>query len=80
MNYKLPKADGNERIWQNPISLQHPFSVIEIIAWDSSMTIVITEFDDIIEKLEKSNPIDYILSKGYTFESTGDGLWKAVRR
>lgn len=57
MNYKLPKADGNERIWQNPISLQHPFSVIEIIAWDSSMTIVITEFDDIIEKLEKSNPI-----------------------
>ncbi len=24
--------------------------------------------------------IDYILSKGYTFESTSDGLWKAVRK
>ena len=24
--------------------------------------------------------IDYILSKGYTFESTGDDLWKAVRK
>lgn len=24
--------------------------------------------------------IDYILSKGYRFELTGDGLWKAVRK
>ena len=24
--------------------------------------------------------IDYILSKGYTFELTSDGLWKAVRK
>ena len=24
--------------------------------------------------------IDYILSEGYKFESTSDGLWKAIRK
>ena len=28
---------------------------MEIIAWDSSMTILISKFDEIVEKLLKSN-------------------------
>ena len=27
LKYELPKADGNEKIWKNPISIQHPLSV-----------------------------------------------------
>lgn len=57
LRYKLPEADGNSRIWQNPISIQHPLSIMEIIAWDSSMTIVISKCNDIIEKLAVSNPL-----------------------
>lgn len=36
-------------------------------------------FDDGAKRFYQRE-IDYILSKGYTFESTGDGLWKAVRK
>lgn len=38
---KLPQADGYTGFWQNPISIQHPFAEIEIVAWDSSLTIII---------------------------------------
>lgn len=55
LKYKLPNADGNDRIWQNPVSMQHPLSLMEIIAWDSSMTIFISRSDDIIDRIEKSN-------------------------
>ena len=57
LEYEVPKADGNEKIWQNPISLQHPLSVMEIVAWDSSMTIFISRNNDIVEKLAASNPL-----------------------
>lgn len=36
-------------------------------------------FDDGAKRFYQRE-IDYILSKGYTFESTGDGLWEAVRK
>lgn len=55
LKYKLPNADGNDRIWQNPVSMQHPLSLMEIIAWDSSMTIFISRCDDIIDRIVKSN-------------------------
>ena len=60
---KLPQAEGNTRIWQNPIGLQNPLSVIEIIAWDSSMTIFISSRDEIVEKLVARNPLAKDLEK-----------------
>lgn len=53
---KLPYADGNTGLWQNPVSIQHPLAEIEIVAWDSSMSVVISKNDDIIEKLKESRP------------------------
>lgn len=53
---KLPYADGNIGLWQNPVSIQHPLAEMEIVAWDSSMTVVISKNDDIIEKLKESIP------------------------
>lgn len=53
---KLPYADGNTELWQNPVSIQHPLAEIEILAWDSSMTVVISKNDDIIGKLKESRP------------------------
>lgn len=57
LEYKFPKADGNTELWQNPISMQHPLAEIEIIAWDSSMTIIICKNDAIIECLKNNNPL-----------------------
>lgn len=57
LKYELPKANGNDKIWKNPISIQHPLSVMEIIAWDSSMTIFISKNDEIVEKILMKNPL-----------------------
>lgn len=54
---RLPKAYGNDRIWVKPISMQHPLAEIEIIAWDSSMTVFLSRNESIIEKLAESNPL-----------------------
>lgn len=53
MQYEFPEADGNERLWKNPIILQHPLAEIEIIAWDSTMTIFISREDSIANMLQK---------------------------
>ena len=56
LKYKLPRARENSKIWQNPISMQHTLSVMEIIAWDSSMTVVISKCDDVINQLKSDKP------------------------
>jgi hypothetical protein len=43
LNYSLPYADGYEGFWKNPLSLQHPLASLEIVAWDSSSTLIIEE-------------------------------------
>lgn len=55
LEYRLPEADGNGEIWQNPVSIQHPLAEIEIIAWDSSATVFISKEDSIVDLLRKNN-------------------------
>ena len=55
LEYELPKCDGYERLWQNPISIQHPFAEIEIVAWDSSMTVFISRQDNVVDLLRENN-------------------------
>ena len=44
----VPYADGNSDIWNNNnLKIQHPDAVIEIICWDSSLFILLTENDEI---------------------------------
>lgn len=38
-----PIADENTEIWKPEVKIQHPLGVIEIVAWDSSLTIVIAK-------------------------------------
>lgn len=60
---KLPQADGYTGFWQNPISIQHPLAEIEIVAWDSSLTIIISKDDNIIEEFRKKNLLAEDLEK-----------------
>lgn len=52
----LPLADGNKDIWAESPKLQHPLGLIEIIAWDSSLTIIISEEEGIVENFKKYYP------------------------
>lgn len=39
LQYPLPYADGNPDLWKSPLTIQHPLAQIEIVAFDSSLTL-----------------------------------------
>lgn len=53
IKYKLPYANENEEIWKNPINLQHPLASVEIIAWDCTLTIIISNEDRLVEQFRE---------------------------
>ena len=57
LKYPLPYADEYNGFWQNPISLQHPLAVIEIVSFDSSLTLLISKDDKIIDDFKNSCPL-----------------------
>lgn len=57
MNYPLPLADGYEGFWKNPITLQHPLATIEIVAFDSSLTMIMSKDEEIIKNFRKHYPL-----------------------
>lgn len=48
MAHKIPWADGNTVVWNEGHRMQHPLADIEIVAWDSSATIIKSKRDEII--------------------------------
>ncbi|MBD5136643.1 MAG: hypothetical protein HDT39_11895 [Lachnospiraceae bacterium] len=55
LNYNLPYADGYTGFWKNPISIQHPLAISEIVAWDGSIILVISQNNEIIRSIMKNN-------------------------
>ena len=53
----MPYADGYEGFWGNPLSLQHPLASIEIVAWDSSLSLVISKNKQIIDNVRLVFPL-----------------------
>ena len=56
LRYPLPSAENYSGYYQNPVSLQHPLSTLEIIPSDSSWTLIITKEKNIIDKYLRSYP------------------------
>ena len=52
----LPFADGNPDLWNTEVRLQNPLPDIEIVAWDSSLAIVIAKSKAVLEKYAKKYP------------------------
>ena len=48
LQYSLPYADGYVGFWKNPVTLQHPLAIIEIVPWDSSLVLVMSKDDQIV--------------------------------
>jgi len=40
LKYPKPYADMNRKLWENPITIQNPLATIEIVAFDSSCTLI----------------------------------------
>lgn len=55
LNYDFPYADGYTGFWKNPISIQHPLAISEIVAWDGSIILVISKNNEIIKSIMKNN-------------------------
>lgn len=53
---ELPYADGYTGFWRNPITIQHPLAEVEIVAWDSTYSILISKNDIIIDEISDVYP------------------------
>lgn len=51
LKYDYSYADGYKGFWKNPIGLQHPLAVSEVVAWDGSLILVISKKDEVINAL-----------------------------
>lgn len=55
LKYDYPYADGYKGFWKNPITVQHPLAVSEIVAWDGSIILVIAKKNEVVNALIKEN-------------------------
>ena len=56
LKYDLPRAEDYNGFWQRPISMQHPLARIEIVPWDSSMTMIFSDDQSIIDSFRAAYP------------------------
>lgn len=57
LKYPLPYADGYEGFWKNPLSMQHPLASVEIVAFDSTLTLIFSERKEIIDMFREYFPL-----------------------
>lgn len=62
LKYDLPFADGYEGFWIDNVGIQHPLADIEIVAWDSSLTLFISKDDKLVDKFRHGFPLSEDLS------------------
>ncbi len=56
LKYDLPYADGYKGFWQKPLSIQHPLAAIEIVPWDSSLTLLFSREKEIVDDFRRFFP------------------------
>ncbi len=56
LKYDLPYADGYEGFWKTPLTLQHPLAKVEIVPWDSSLTLILSEEEEIVKDFRRNCP------------------------
>lgn len=57
LKYDLPFADGYKGFWIDNVGIQHPLAEVEIVAWDSSLTLLISRVDNLVEKFRQNFPL-----------------------
>lgn len=57
LSFKRPYADGYPGFWKKELSLQHPLASIELVAWDSSLTLFISKNEALVKKFRDAFPL-----------------------
>ena len=57
LEHDLPYAKDYEGFWSKPVSMQHPLAKIEIVPWDSSMTMIFSDDKGIIDSFRAAYPL-----------------------
>ena len=60
--HSLPLSENYNGYYQNPVSLQHPLSSVEIVPCDSSWILIISKDKSIIDSYMKKYPMSEVLS------------------
>ena len=56
LKHILPENDLYEGFWKLPLTIQHPLAKMEIVAFDSSYTLVLTRDFSLLDVLRKTYP------------------------
>jgi hypothetical protein len=54
LQYDFPYSNGYAGFWKNPITIQHPLADIELVAWDSSLTLLISNNIGIVSDFRRA--------------------------
>jgi len=57
MSHKLPWNDEYNEYYKIPLSMQHPLAETEVIAFDSTFTIVLTKNKELYDRIRKAYPL-----------------------
>lgn len=57
LNYEFPAADGYGGFWEEKPSIQHPLARIELVAWDSDLTLFISKDEDLVNRFRNAFPL-----------------------
>ncbi len=61
LKYSLPYADGYRGFWKKPLSIQHPLAQMEIVSWDSTLTLLFSKNKADIDSFLKYYPKSELL-------------------
>ena len=56
LNHELLRAEDYNGFWTRPVSMQHPLARIEIVPWDSTMTMLFSDDKGIIDSFRAAYP------------------------
>ena len=51
-----PYADGNSALWQPGVAIQHPLAIVELVCWDSTATLLLSQDDDLTQRFRRHFP------------------------
>ena len=63
LEYPLPWADCNGKLWEYPLKLQHRLADIEIVAFDASYMLILAKDKKIIDSFKKAYPMSEDLAE-----------------
>ena len=63
LKYRFPYADGYKGFWEGDVTMQHPLASVELVAWDGSCTLLISDKKAVINRFREVFPLSEDLKK-----------------